>query len=97
MSVLLKPCPRSPILLGVLFVSLTSFVLQLCCKDKTDSDLLFSFCLKRAHETEFFIQKAIGWALRDYSRTDRKAVREFVEKHKASFSSLSVREALKHC
>lgn len=66
-------------------------------KEKTDADRLFQFCLARAHEEEFFIRKAIGWALRDYSKTDRAAVKGFVEKNRESLSALSIREALKHC
>ena len=47
-----------------------------------------------AGDTEFFIRKAIGWALRQYARTDPDAVRAFVERHE--FSGLTRREALKH-
>lgn len=71
--------------------------LQLNWKEKTDSALLFSFCLKRSHETEFFIRKAIGWSLREYAKTNKKAVKDFVHKNKNSFSTLSIKEALKHC
>jgi len=70
---------------------------QLCQKEKTDADRLFKFCLERAHEEEFFIRKAIGWALRDYSRTDKRAVKDFVETNRSSLSGLSIKEALKHC
>ena len=70
---------------------------QLGQKKKTDEQLLFSFCLERCHETEFFIRKAIGWALREYSKTNKKTVREFVEKNRESLSGLSIREALKYC
>ncbi len=45
-------------------------------------------------ETDFFIRKAIGWALRQYSKTDPEAVRSFVAKHEAELSGLSKREAL---
>ncbi len=70
---------------------------QLQRKEKTDEKLLFSFCLKRSHEEEFFIRKAIGWALRQYCRSNRKAVKNFVTANKDSLSQLSIREALKHC
>ena len=70
---------------------------QLSYKQKTDEQRLFSLCLERAHETEFFIRKAIGWSLRQYSWTNKKAVKDFVEKNRDSFAPLSVREALKHC
>ena len=47
------------------------------------------------HETEFFIRKAIGWALRQYSYTAPQVVIQFVKKYRDGLSSLSVREALK--
>ena len=72
-------------------------VTQLQYKQKTDVDRLFTFCLQRAHETEFFIRKAIGWSLRQYAWTNKEAVKEFVEKNRDSFAPLSVREALKNC
>ena len=45
---------------------------------------------------EFFINKAIGWALRDYSKTNPERVREFINKYKDKMSSLSVRKASKY-
>ena len=72
--------------------------MQLGCKgDRMDSQLLFDFCLRRAHETEFFIRKAIGWALREHAKTDKMAVKKLVEENKPLFSALTIREALKHC
>ena len=76
---------------------LGTFDIQLKYKQKTDVVRLFSFSLERAHETEFFIRKAIGWSLRQYAWTNKKAVKDFVEKNKDSFSPLTVREALKNC
>ena len=70
---------------------------QLSYKTDTDRTRLFKFCLAVADEDEFFIRKAIGWSLREYSRTDKTAVREFVEKNREKLSNLSAREALKHC
>ncbi len=60
----------------------------------TDADRLFDYSLRRSTDTEFFIRKAIGWALRQYARTDPDAVRAFVDDHE--FSGLTRREALKH-
>lgn len=57
---------------------------------------VFRYCLQAADEEEFFIRKAIGWALRQYYRIDPEAVREFVLKNKNKLSQLSVKEALKH-
>lgn len=64
--------------------------------EATDRERLFAYCLTNATDPEFFIRKAIGWALRTYAHTDPLAVRVFVEAHKTQLSSLSVREALKH-
>ena len=69
---------------------------QLGWRDKTDEALLFSYSLRCAHEKEFFIQKAIGWALRDYARHNPQAVRTFTVTEKARLSPLSYREANKH-
>jgi 3-methyladenine DNA glycosylase AlkD len=67
---------------------------QLRWKEATDVDRLFDYALRRAGDTEFFIRKAIGWALRQHARTDPDAVRRFVTTHE--FSALTTREALKH-
>jgi 3-methyladenine DNA glycosylase AlkD len=69
---------------------------QLKSKDETDAALLFDACERTAHETDFFIRKAIGWALRQHSRVDPDAVRDFVEQHRDDLSGLSVREATKY-
>ena len=49
-----------------------------------------------AVSSDFFVRKAIGWALRDYARTDPDWVRVFVQEHRAELSPLSIREATKH-
>ena len=67
---------------------------QLNYKSKTDLGLLSQVILSLNTSKEFFIQKAIGWALRQYARTDADWVRAFVEEH--SLMPLSKREALKH-
>jgi 3-methyladenine DNA glycosylase AlkD len=67
---------------------------QLGYKKNTDVDLLFSECKKHSHSKEFFIQKAIGWALREHAKTDAEAVRKFV--NSANLKPLSSREALKN-
>lgn len=64
-------------------------------KEATDEGRLFDFCRRRAHEKEFFIRKAIGWALRDYSKTAPDAVRAFLLAEKDSLSGLSFREGAK--
>jgi 3-methyladenine DNA glycosylase AlkD len=67
---------------------------QLAQKSNTDEERLFRYCLQRADEREFFIRKAIGWALREYSKTAPEAVRQFVAEHEGQLSGLSKREAL---
>ena len=67
---------------------------QLAYKDETDTDALFRRCAAMATEEEFFIRKAIGWALRTYSRVDADAVARFVADH-PELSPLSKREALR--
>ena len=69
---------------------------QLAWKDKTDQARLFRYCLQCASESEFFIRKAIGWALRQYARAEPDAVRTFLKKHSNTLSGLSLREAGKH-
>ncbi|MEH6434917.1 DNA alkylation repair protein [Massilia sp. DD77] len=70
---------------------------QLGWKGATDTARLGRHALLLAEEREFFIRKAIGWALRDYARTDPAFVRAFVDAHRARLSPLSLREAAKHC
>lgn len=66
---------------------------QLKYKTDTDQKRLFSICKALAHEKDFFIRKAIGWALREYSKVNTDAVRSFVAT--TELSGLSQREALK--
>ena len=64
-------------------------------KRDTDPDLLYE-CIERAMEdSELFLRKAIGWALREYAKTDADEVLRYVEQHRARLSPLSKREALK--
>lgn len=69
---------------------------QLGWRLETDEARLFGYALQLAHEREFFIRKAIGWALRDYAKWAPQAVSNFVAAHEGAFSSLTVREATKH-
>lgn len=71
----------------------TAILFQLKYKKKTDVPLLYHCIRAMAHSKEFFIRKAIGWALREYSKTDAAAVQGFVGS--TELSPLSVREALK--
>ncbi len=78
-----------------IWVARTALLYQLGAGADTDAEQLFDFCERRMRDREFFIRKAIGWALREYSKTDARAVRSFVRKHDAELSGLSKREALK--
>ncbi|MDN2713997.1 DNA alkylation repair protein [Janthinobacterium sp. SUN120] len=69
---------------------------QLGWRADTDAAWLFGAALALAHEDEFFIRKAIGWALRDYARHAPEAVTAFADAHRQQLSALSYREALKH-
>lgn len=71
----------------------TTLLFQLGYKAQTDAALLFSLVDQNKDSKEFFIQKAIGWALREYSKTAPEAVQGFVST--ASLAPLSQREALK--
>lgn len=71
----------------------TTLLFQLAYKETTDVKLLFYLIEQLKDLDEFFIQKAIGWSLREYSRIEPETVREFIKGHK--LSSLSRREGLK--
>ncbi|HRH67376.1 MAG TPA: DNA alkylation repair protein [Bacteroidia bacterium] len=77
-----------------LWLNRTAIIFQLKYGEKTDVDLLFKVMIPHLASTEFFHQKAIGWALRQYGYTDLKAVKRFVATH--DLKPLSKREALKH-
>jgi len=74
----------------------TALISPLKHKAETDYETLFDHCLRRAHEKEFFIRKAIGWILREYAKTEPQRVREFLMEHRAVWSGLTFREASKH-
>lgn len=80
----------------IMWIRRSAIICQVGAKEHTDADRLFLFCQKRAHEKEFFIRKAIGWALREYAKTDPQAVAAFVLANGAHLSGLSYREATKH-
>jgi 3-methyladenine DNA glycosylase AlkD len=69
---------------------------QLHKKAKTDTTLLEDVLAPSLDSKEFFIAKAIGWALRQYARTDAAFVRAYLEKHRTKMAKLSIREAEKH-
>ncbi len=72
----------------------SSIIFQLKYKEKTNEEILFDQALYFANSKEFFIQKAIGWALREYAKTNPKRVYDFIDH--TSLSNLSKKEATKH-
>jgi 3-methyladenine DNA glycosylase AlkD len=72
----------------------TTILFQLNYKKETDFDLLCDLIRENLDSKEFFINKAIGWSLRQYARIDPKAVKKFVKS--TPLHPLSRREALKH-
>ena len=69
---------------------------QLLRKEETDTALLEQILLNNLGQTEFFINKAIGWSLRDYSKTNPQWVAEFIDKHGDKLAKLSIKEASKY-
>jgi 3-methyladenine DNA glycosylase AlkD len=73
-----------------------SITAQLKAKADTDTELLRDVMEANLADPEFFIRKAIGWALREYAKTDPDWVRDFVAGHIGTLSPLSRREALRN-
>ena len=73
-----------------------SLIFQLRYKDQMDQKLLFENIKALWHEEDFFIKKAIGWALREHSKWETKAVVDFVQQNESKLSHLSKVEALKY-
>ena len=69
---------------------------QLLRKDKMNIELLEKILENNLKSSEFFINKAIGWALRDYSKTNPEWVREFIENHVSDMAPLSIKEGSKY-
>lgn len=72
----------------------TAILFQLKYKEKTNTQLLRSIVIKNSQEKEFFITKAIGWILREYSKTNGEWVREFIQSN--ALQPLSIREGSKY-
>lgn len=77
-----------------MWLNRSAILFQLGYKQKTNFDLLKSECEKHKNSNEFFIQKAIGWALREYTKTNPEAVRNYVDN--TNLKKLSQKEAKKH-
>ena len=79
-----------------LWVRRVAMLHQLGWREQTDQARLFRYALTLAPEKDFFIRKAIGWALRDHARTEPDAVRYFLARHAEQLSALARRLAGKH-
>lgn len=77
-----------------LWLRRAAILFQLKYKEQTNEELLYRYIQQNKDSKEFFIQKAIGWALREYSKTNPESVKEFIES--TSLPSLSVREGSKY-
>lgn len=77
-----------------LWLRRTSLLYQLKFKERTDAERLFELIRFNQHDGDFFIQKAIGWTLREYAKTSPEQVRLFIEQQ--NIQGLAKREALKH-
>ena len=77
-----------------MWLNRSAILFQLSYKQKTNSEILFNECIKHSHSKEFFIQKSIGWALREYGRYYPNEVKEFVKQN--TLKPLSTKEALKN-
>ena len=74
----------------------TAILSQLSFKDATDVDLLHACIAPSIEHREFFLRKAIGWALREYAKTDPDGVAAYVRANARRMSALSKREALRN-
>ena len=74
----------------------TSIICQLGFKQHTDLELLYACIEPSMDSREFFLRKAIGWALREHAWTDPVEVRRYVRRNRERLSGLSIREALKN-
>lgn len=81
---------------GDLWVRRTAILHQLGRKGKTNTRLLETVIENNLGSHEFFVNKAIGWALRDHAKTDPDWVRAFVQMHRDEMDKLSVKEAGKY-
>lgn len=78
------------------WVRRTAILHQLGFKDKTDKELLDTIIQNNLGSNEFFINKAIGWALREYSKTNAPWVRAWMDKNRDKLSPLTIREGSKY-
>ncbi len=98
---LLHPSQVRPQLLGWskhedIWLRRASIICQRKHRQQTDLELLVACIEPSLDSSEFFLRKAIGWALREHSKTDPEVILAYVTAHRRQLSNLSKREALKH-
>ncbi len=79
-----------------IWIRRSAILSQLRFKESTDAVMLFDFCNSCLHEKSFWIRKAIGWALREYSKTNPDSVRQFIDSNRELMSNLTRREGSKY-
>lgn len=82
---------------GNVWLQRSALLFQLKQKDEVDLPYMFRIILRLSGGKEFFINKAIGWLLREHSKRIPKEIRFFIEEHENQLSGLSRREGLKYC
>jgi 3-methyladenine DNA glycosylase AlkD len=89
----IKPVTERWVTSGYLWLQRSALLFQLKYKKNTDEGLLYNYIERLADHKDFFIRKAIGWTLREYSKTNPKSVEKFIKSH--TLSALSVKEGMK--
>lgn len=91
---LIRPTTARWMASGNFWLQRTCLIFQRFYRDKTDADLMFEYIRELRGSKEFFLQKGAGWGLREYSKWNPQAVREFVE-NTPGLAPLTRREALR--
>ena len=74
----------------------TALIFQLSYKEDTDAELLYSLIDRTLGSKEFFINKASGWALRQYSKFNPESVRNYIDSRRDQLAGLTIREGSKY-
>jgi len=90
---LIRPVTERWVESGNIWLQRVSMIFQLTYKDKTDADLMFDYIRRLSKSKEFFIQKGVGWALRQYSKINPEAVAQFIAA--TPLAPLTKREGMK--
>ncbi len=91
----IKPITGQWIQSDNIWLQRSSIIFQLKYREKTDHQLMFDYILYRADSKEFFVQKGSGWALRQYSKFNARAVVDFIQSNEVVLSNLTKKEGLK--